>query len=117
MDKLFAARNARETAQFSSTNAKLDRWWTRWLSFLTCIELHNDEFLDDIDATDSVRLLGAFAQSVRNAEFSRASTKVLAAGSCREAMDKVAEVFGSNRRSDPRHGHSLFKDNDLKIQI
>ena len=117
MDKLQAARSAREIARTSGTNAKLDRAWSRWADFLTRIELNHDEFLDNLTDDDKIRILGAFAQAIREREFSRAGQKDLASGTCREAVDKVAEVFRANRRRDPRHDHSGKIDDGLQLQF
>ena len=115
MDKLAAARDAREIARTSGTNAKLDRAWLRWERFLHHIELSHDEFLDTIAADDRPRLLGAFAQAVREREFSGKGPHDLASGTCKEAVDKVAEVFRSNCRSDPRHGSQNSEADSLKL--
>jgi len=41
----------------------------------------------------------------------------LASGTCEEAVDKVAETFRENRRSDPRYGLNNKKDDSLKLQF
>ena len=115
MDKLQAARDARESARVPSTNAKLDRAWLRWRQFLTHIDLDHDEFLDSFSSDDRIRLLGAFAQAIREREFSRNGERDLASGTCKEAVDKVAEVFRSNRRRDPRHDQSHTVDDSLNL--
>ena len=49
LDKLAAVQRIRESARTSATNAKLDRWLARWHSFLTRIELDDNEFLDTLN--------------------------------------------------------------------
>ena len=116
MDKLAAARDAREDARTQATNAKLDRAWVRWIKFLKHIELDQDQFLDNFTPYDRVRLLGAFAQAVREREFSRSGENNLASSTCKEAVDKVAEVYRANNRPDPRHGISNDLDDSLRLQ-
>ena len=103
VSKLSSARDARESARTSSTNAKLDWAWIRWIKFLTCINLQHDELIDEFKQEDQVRLLGAFAQAIREREFSCSGEKELARDICQEAVDKWAEVFRANRRPDPSH--------------
>ena len=78
MGKLSYAQDARESARTSSTNYKLDRVWIRWIKFLTHIDLQHDKFLKEFKQEDRVRLLGAFAQAIREREFSRSGEKDLA---------------------------------------
>ena len=101
MDKLSAARDAREKARTPGTNAKLDRAELRWKQFLTKIELDHDEFLDNLNPQDRVRILGAFAQAIREREFSTSGPNDLASGTCEEAVDKVVEAFRANSQRDP----------------
>ena len=117
LDKLSAARDAREVARTSGTNAKLDRAWSRWQQFIQKIEIDGDDFLDKFYPTDRVRILGAFAQAVREREFSTTGNQDLASGTCEEAVDKVAETFRANRRRDPRYGLNNQKDDSLKLQF
>ena len=114
-----AARDAREKSRTPGTNVKLDRAWLRWKQFLTKIELDHDEFLDDLNPQDRVRILGAFAQAIREREFSTSGPNDLASGTCEEAMDKVAEAFRTNSRRNPRYGDSgtSIKDDNLKLRF
>ena len=83
--------------------------------FLKHIELDHDEFLDSLSKTDRVRIIGAFAQAIRDRDFSRSGPQELASGMCKEAMDKMSEVFRVNYRCDPRHGESDKEDNGLEL--
>ena len=117
MDKLSAAGLTREVARTSGTNAKLDRWWDRWEEFCEKIELEGDYFLEVLTGDDKVRILGAFAQAVRDREFSPTSKKDLGSSTCKEAVDKVAEVFRANNWRGPRHGENGTDVNEiLKLQ-
>lgn len=107
MDKLLAARNFREEARTSATHTKIDRLWIRWKKFLKHIELNHDEFLDILSKIDRVRIIGSFAQAIRDREFSRLSPQELASSTCKEAVDKVAEVFRKNYGCNPRHSHAV----------
>ena len=117
LDKLAAACDAREDARTPATNAKLDRAWVRWKQFIHTIELQQDEFLDTFTQQDRVRILGAFAQAVRERELSRNGESQLASSTCKEAVDKVAEVYRANNRPDPRHGLSNDLDDNLRLQF
>ena len=117
MARISAAEAAREEARTSGTHAKLDRSWDRWILFLQRIELTDDPFLDSVAVEDRSILLGAFAAAVREREFSRPGEKDLAKGTVKEAMDKVAEVFRSNNRGDPRNGTDGKQDIQLKLQL
>ena len=116
LDKLQAARASREIARTSGTNAKLDRAWKRWELFLVNIELEHDEFLDNLSPANRVRILGAFAQAVREREFSSAGKADLQSSTCKETVDKVAEAFRANNRSDPRYGPYDKEDDNLRLQ-
>ena len=86
------------------------------LQFLSRIELSDDEFLDTINKNDKVRLLGAFAQAVREREFSTEGKNDLVASTCKEAVDKVAEVHRAHNRCNPRHGeHNTDTSEQLKL--
>ena len=115
VDKLSYDRDVRESARTSGTNTKLDRAWICWVKFLTRIKLQHDEFHGDFAQEDWVRPLGAFAQAIREREFSRSGEKDLASNTCQEAMDKVAEVFRVNRRPDPQHDLSRNINNNLRL--
>ena len=69
MDNLTTARHARKKSQTSATNAKLDQSWKQWELFLQRIEYTDNEFLDDINKSGCIKLLGAFAQSIHNHDF------------------------------------------------
>ena len=113
MDKLSSARDAQENARTSGRNAKLGRVWIFWVKFLTRIELQHDEFLENLSQEYQVCLLGAFAQAIREREFSHSSEKDLASDTCQEAVDKVAEVSRANSRPDPGHDLSINIDDNL----
>ena len=65
MDLLMAAEDAQKSAVTRNTNKEQDRAWNRWLKFLKSIKLKGDDFLEEFDQNQKVRLLSAFAQSVR----------------------------------------------------
>ena len=84
-----------------------------WIKFLTRIDLQHDKFLNELKQEDKVRLIGAFAQAIREKEFSRSSEKDLARDTFQEAVEEVSEVFRANRRPDPCHDLSRNVDNNL----
>ena len=86
------------------------------MEFLTKIELEDDAFLDTLTTQNKIRILGAFAQAVREREFSIKGENDLVASTCREAVDKVAEVHRTYHRRDPRYGeHDTDTNEQLKL--
>ncbi len=64
----------------------------------------HDPFLDDLpELHQRTKVLGAFAQAMRDAWFSRKSIKTLASSTVRSAVDNVAQTFRDNDRDDPRY--------------
>ena len=69
--------------------------------YLQQLELIDDPFLDAFQPIHRVHLLCAFMQSVREGSYSKGNS-TLKAGSCREAIDYVAQKFKASGRPDPR---------------
>ena len=102
LDLLMAAEDAQKSAVTGNTNKEQARAWLRWQKFLKSIELENDDFLEGFPQNQRVRLLSAFAQSVRNGEYSSSSFDSLAASTVNSTVDYVASTFRDNQFPDPR---------------
>ena len=97
-----AAEDAQKSAVTGNTNKEQARAWLRWQKFLKSIELENDDFLEGFPQNQRVRLLSAFAQSVRNGEYSSSSFDSLASSTVNSTVDYVASTFRDNQFPDPR---------------
>ena len=64
-----AAENAQKSAVTGNTNKEQARAWSRWTEFLKSIELKGNNFLEEFPQNHKVRLLSAFAQTIRNGEY------------------------------------------------
>ena len=102
MDLLLAAKDAQKSSVTGTTNKEQDRAWSRWKEFLTSIELYDDDFLKKFNQNLKVRLLSAFAQSVRNGEYSGEAFDSLASSTVHNTVDYVAASFRDNQYPDPR---------------
>ena len=103
MDLCVAAESAREKAVTRSTTEKHTRAWKRWETFLASIQLDEDSYLDSFPTPTKTRILSIFAQFIRDREHSTGNGNPLAAGTCRDAVDCVAQAFTNKQLADPRH--------------
>eukprot|EP00978_Attheya_sp_CCMP212_P000674 scaffold1339_cov58-Attheya_sp.AAC.4 len=105
-DRLLAlacrAVSAREDAITGPISASKLRAWSCWVQFLDCIELDDNDFLKDFDWGAQQVILGAFAQTVHEAEYSTAAFMQLASATVKATMDYVAQTFDDNFTADPR---------------
>jgi hypothetical protein len=113
MGHLLGATNARNQGVTTGTISKGNTWWKRWVEFLHNCELHDDIFLRQFTTHERHLLLGAFAQSARNCEWSKSSKgyDYLVAKSCRTAIDSVCQAFVESGYDDPgkdSHGKLAF---------
>ena len=99
---MVAAADARSRATTGATTSQQALLWSRWQNFCASIELHNNEFLDSFEVNDCNKIIAAFAQTVRDAEYSLLAYCVLASGTVRGAVDDVVLTFRDNQRKDPR---------------
>eukprot|EP00978_Attheya_sp_CCMP212_P014756 scaffold37761_cov49-Attheya_sp.AAC.5 len=108
---------AREDAVTGPTSAsnKL-RAWSRWVQFLDSIELNDDDFLKDFDWGAQQVILGAFAQTVREAEYSTAAFSQLASATVKATVDYVAHTFDDNFKADPRRNSTGQTSRLLSMQ-
>ncbi len=99
-----AAQAAAFLAVTQGTHSKRNRYFGYYSRFLEWIELDHDPFLDNLDPFSQTRVIGAFANAYRLGRFSPASgADPRASGTCRDAIDAVAEAYRANRRSSPCH--------------
>jgi hypothetical protein len=106
LGKFCGAASARQDAVTAPTTKDKLRAWKRWLKFLDNIELEDNDNLEDFDNAAQQLLLAAFAQSVREAEYSTAAFTSLAAGTVQAAVNYVAQTFIDNFKDDPRRDKS-----------
>jgi hypothetical protein len=114
-----AAQAASFLAVTEGTHSKRNRYFTYYSTFLEWLELDHDPFLDTLEPFSRVRVIGAFADAYRHGRFSvtqRADPR--ASGTCRDAIDAVAEAYRANRRCSPCHDatgkFSKFLSDQLK---
>ena len=103
MAYLTRAEIARQAANTESTNSQRTLAWSRWLEFQESIELFDDPYLDEFNMFQRHKLLGAFAQAMREATFSGDAFDQLVESTIRGTVDSVAQTFRLNDRDDPRH--------------
>jgi hypothetical protein len=103
-DLLLATASAASHGVTTATSQKSNTAWKRWIQFLHTLGLPNDPFLDGFDRGQRHRLLGTFAQSVRNCTYSKSTqgNAELVEGTCRTTVGGVAEAFKAARGFDPR---------------
>ena len=109
MADLSAADVAREGAVTRATHEDQDRAWTRFSQYIKTIGIHNDPYLDDFKWHQKVRIVGAFAQAMREGRFSGPSYETLAETTIRNAVSYVAASFRDNDRRNP----TLDEDGEL----
>jgi hypothetical protein len=89
------------------TRSKRNRYFGYYSSFLKWLKLDHDPFLDNLDPFSRTRIIGAFADAYRLGRFSpTAGTNPRASGTCRDAVDAVAEAYWSHGRCSPCHDSS-----------
>jgi hypothetical protein len=103
MGALLAATQARNEGVTAGTISKSNVAWKRWVEFMHTCELDDDIFLTQFTRHERHLLLGAFAQRVRDNEWSKSSKGYdhLVAGSCRAAIYGVCQAFVSAGYDDP----------------
>ena len=103
MALLAAGEDARKAGSTSATQDERTRSWRRWGEFLKDIDLHHDPFLSSFtDPSHRTTIICAFAQALRDAQFSPKHITRLAEGSIRTTVDHVAQAFRASDRPDPR---------------
>jgi hypothetical protein len=75
-------------------------WWKRWITYCSWIGL-KDPFLDNFTHHSRIKLLGAFAMAMREAQFSRPSHVQLVKGSITSAISQVSQTFREHGRPNP----------------
>jgi hypothetical protein len=96
-----AAERARSKGLQADSQAKHTRSFSRWLTFLTSIGITNDAFLTAFLPHQRTRIVGAFAHSVRTAEYSGHRTQPLAASTVRDTIAALSAAFTEHDRDDP----------------
>jgi hypothetical protein len=96
-----AAQITRERAVERGTHEKQDRVWRRWNEYARSIGIKEDLFFENFTREHKHIIIGAFAMSVREARFSRASHELLAAGTVKDTVQYVCATFRENGHSNP----------------
>ena len=95
-----AAEVARESAVQRKTHKDQARSWDRWTTYCGCIGL-GDTLLNDFPRSAKIKLLGAFAVAMREAQFSGPSHDRLAHGSVASSISHVCQTFREHGRPNP----------------
>ena len=94
------------------TSEKQLRAWRRYKDYLMSIGIQHDLFLEGFNRGQHIKLLCAFAQSVREGRFGVKSPKLLKADSVRSTLDGVAQAYKLADRADPRlDADGFYNDN------
>ncbi len=100
---LSAAQSATKGAIVKGTNDKQVCTWTHFQPYQHSIGLHSDSYLDNFSRELKIKILSAFAQSIREGQFcSKKRGKPIKSGSVRDSLDCVAQTFKLADRADPR---------------
>ena len=98
------ASRAQELAVTEGTTAREDTSWRRWELFVFNCGLFDDPYLDGFSREEKHRLLSAFAQTVRECEYSKSTRGYdhLVAGTCFAALDDISKAFVATGRPNPQ---------------
>ena len=80
------------------TSAEQNRAWLRFQTSLQEIEAQRDPFLDTSNDKQKVTIFSAFAQALRQVEFSQAQFVTLVVSTVRSSVDYVGSSFRNNFR-------------------
>ena len=99
-----AAEVANNSSIEESSHNDKTRTWERFIAWLETVGIHDDPFLTGFTRTQKVRMVGAFAVSLRRGEHSHPRhTNPLVAGTVSKALSNLAMTFQDNDHADPRH--------------
>jgi hypothetical protein len=85
------------------TNMKQVRAWTRFQAYLQSIGLLSDPYLNNFSRNQKIKILSAFAQSIREGQYcTKRHNKPIKSESVRASLDCVAQTFKLADRPDPR---------------
>ena len=101
MADLAAAEVAREGAVTGKTHEDQARAFRRWKEYCDSIGLIDDYYLDHFTRGQRIKLVGAFAMTMRGARFLGPAYDSLAEGTIRSAVSYVASTFRENDRQNP----------------
>jgi hypothetical protein len=100
---LSAAQSTAKGAVVKGTDDKQIRAWNRFQTYLHSIGIQSDPFLDDFSRDQKIKILSAFAQSIREGRFGfKKLLKPIKSESVRASLDCVAQAFKLADRADPR---------------
>ncbi len=90
------------SAVVPGTNQKQTLAWKRYLTYLHSIAITNDPYLEQFTKFQRQRILGAFAQALRDCRFHPKRTTPIKSQQCRASVDCVAQTYIMANRPDPR---------------
>jgi hypothetical protein len=100
---LSAAQSAAKGAVVEGTHAKQLRTWTRFQSYLLSIGLQSEPYLDNLTRAQKIKILGAFAHSIREGRFyTKKYNKPIKSDSVRASLGCKAQAFKLADQADPR---------------
>ncbi len=102
MADLHAAETAANAAVEPATNSKQALAWNRYKQYLRSISITSDYFLDNFSKIQRIKILGAFAQAIREGRFNSGKSSKLKSDSCPTSIDCMAQTFRLANRPDPR---------------
>jgi hypothetical protein len=101
---LDAAGSARENGVIVNTHEKSNRSLRRWIEFADQFEFSPDNYMENLDESTRIRMLGAFCESVRQGNYTRGrdADNPLLGSTAKEHVKQVAAAFMAADRPDPR---------------
>ena len=101
MADLVAVEAAREGAVAGKTHEDQARAWRRFKEWCDSVGLIADYFLDNFTRGQRIKIVGAFAMTMRGARFSGPAYETLAEGTIRGSISYVTSTFRENDRPNP----------------
>lgn len=99
MDWFAGAKAAQEEGVTRATHQKYDRSWRLWLDFQRRCNTNNP-YLDGLESSDKIQLIGAFMHAVRIGTFNPQGRQV-SADTAKKAVNHVAAEIVASGRPDP----------------
>ena len=116
MGYLYAAEVEKYNGITEDTKKKHERAWKRWVSWLASVGLEGDPYLLRFTSPERIRLVGGFAVSIRNGEYSPPGHKrQLVSGTVSATLSNLASTFTVNDHSDPRRNNNGDIHPNLKL--
>jgi hypothetical protein len=98
---LSAALSARETAVGQKTHKNKARAWDRYKKWCQQVGLGDNPFLDGFSRQHQIEVMGAFAMTICDGQFSQQNDDPLAQKTVADTLNFVAVTFQEHGREDP----------------